>query len=205
LPPKKSNKFILFIKKLLKKIFTKKLLYSSIIIFITGFISRYFIQEFLNVDVFKDYLNIISITYYSFMSIYITGIREIIDQLEINNFMMANPGAGGNPPGGNPPGGNPGQPGIRAGRVNGPIQVNNPLNQQYIYIPGNSHQPLMGNIAISLQHQANIGLTSLSRYTFTPEQEQFILAYLLHDHPDVYHIIMDRELSNANPNTDQPQ
>ena len=62
LPPKKPNKFILFIKKLFSLIFTKKNFYSWVVIFITGLIVRYFIKEsYLEVNIFKDYFNSIFI------------------------------------------------------------------------------------------------------------------------------------------------
>jgi hypothetical protein len=97
-------------------------------------------------------------------------------------------GGGANPP----PAGN-----LRAGNINGPIQVNDPNNQNYQYLPNGINQPLLGNIASSLQHQANIGLSSLSRYTFTPNQEQYILSFLLHNHRPVYDNIMQGQTGNA--------
>lgn len=96
-------------------------------------------------------------------------------------------GGGANPPAGN----------LRAGNINGPIQVNDPNNQNYQYLPNGINQPLLGNIASSLDHQANIGLSSLSRYTFTPNQEQYILSFLLHNHRAVYDNIMQGQTGNA--------
>lgn len=92
-----------------------------------------------------------------------------------------------NPPAGNI-WGNPQQ--LRAGQINGPIQVNDPNNQNYVYNNNGSNQPLLGNIARALDHQANLRLTSLSRFTFTREQEQFILAFLQHNHRGVYDNLM---------------
>jgi hypothetical protein len=115
--------------------------------------------------------------------------------------------AGGNLPAGNQAGGNlpagnqAGNPPHRAGNIHGPIQVNNPNNQNYVYQPNLVNQPLIGNIAISLDYQASIGLTSLSRYTFTPDQEQYILTFLLHNHRPVYDNIMQNQPGNVN----QPQ
>ena len=87
--PKKPNRFILFIKKLLSKILTKKFLYSSLIIFITGFMGRYLIKSYFDIDVFKDYLHIISLSYYAFMSIFTLVIRLVIYQLlEENTTLM---------------------------------------------------------------------------------------------------------------------
>jgi hypothetical protein len=66
----------------------------------------------------------------------------------------------------------------RAGKINGPLQVNDPNNQRYIYNPHGSNQPLMNNLAMMLEYQKKIGLSSLSSYTFTHEQERFILFHL---------------------------
>ena len=95
LPPhKKPNKFLLFIKKLLNRIFTRKFWYSSIIICSTGLFARYLIKKYLDVNVFIDYLDIISLCYYAFMAIYIPVIREIIAQLLDSNITMTNNQAG---------------------------------------------------------------------------------------------------------------
>ena len=89
LPSKKPNRFILFIKKLFSQIFTRKFLYSSLIIFITGFMGRYLIKSYFDIDVFKDYLHIISISFYAFMSIFTLVIRLVIYQLlEQNTTLM---------------------------------------------------------------------------------------------------------------------
>ncbi len=70
LPPKKPNRFLLFIKKWLNIIFSKKFLYSSFIIFSTGLLGRYIILTYLQVNVFTDMYNPISISFYGFMSGY---------------------------------------------------------------------------------------------------------------------------------------
>jgi hypothetical protein len=88
----------------------------------------------------------------------------------------------------------------RAGNINGPIQVNDPNNQRYIYNRNGTNQPLMNNIAGTLEYQRKIGLSSLSRYTFSPEQTQFILAHLSIHHPNIYGRLMDQgPSSNDNP------
>ena len=99
--PKNPNKFILFIKKILNKIFTKSFWYSSILIFSTGLIGRYLINSSLDLDVFKEYLHPISICYYSFMAIYTCGIREIFDE-SINYILKMDALGPGGSGGGNP-------------------------------------------------------------------------------------------------------
>ena len=79
---------------------------------------------------------------------------------------------------------------LRANRINGAVFVTDPLNQNYQYQGNGTNQPLLGNIARGLEAQRRLGLSSLSRYTFTPEQERYILAFLLDKHPGVYNNIM---------------
>jgi len=89
----------------------------------------------------------------------------------------------------NPPAwGNPNQ--LKAGNVNGPIQVNDPNNQNFVYNNNDTNQPLLGHIARALEHQSSLGLHSLSRFTFTPEQSLFILNFLFNNHIQVYNNIM---------------
>lgn len=94
----------------------------------------------------------------------------------------------------NPQGHNP----LRAGQVNGPISCLDPNNQNYQYQVGGVNQPLLGNIARALDHQSTLGLSSLSRYTFTSQQEQYILTFLLRNHQAVYDNIMQGQTSNLN-------
>jgi len=89
----------------------------------------------------------------------------------------------------NPPAwGNPNQ--LKAGNVNGPIQVNDPNNQNFVYNNNGTNQPLLGYIARALEHQSSLGLHSLSRFTFTSEQSLFILNFLFNNHIQVYNNIM---------------
>jgi hypothetical protein len=69
---------------LLGKIFTKANLNKIIIIFIVGFISRVFIVNIYNVNVYFEYLNIISILYYSCMSFFIVIVHELVNYYEFN-------------------------------------------------------------------------------------------------------------------------
>jgi hypothetical protein len=96
---------------------------------------------------------------------------------------------GVNPDGTNPHGANR----LRVGRFNGPIQVMDPLNQISQYSPTGVNQPLLGNIARELAYQKDLGHTTLSKYTFSPDQEKFVLTFLLYNHRDVYDRIMTCE------------
>jgi hypothetical protein len=113
--------------------------------------------------------------------------------------MQSGQGNQANQQGGQQAGGQ-GNQNLRAGRINGPIQVDSSSNPTYTFNP-NSNQPLMGNIARALDHQASIGLTSLSRYTFSPNQERYVLTYLLHNNRGLYDNIMQGQPGNP----DQPQ
>lgn len=223
--PKFPNKFWLFIVKLCKKIFTRKFLYSFVSIFITGLLARYCILNYFGVNVFTDIYNKISLCYYAFMSLHINFVRAIAETIQ-PNYMM--PAGGGNPPVGNPPVGNPtgGNPpvgnqpvgnqpvgnqpvpstgiggNLRANKYNGPIDVADPDNQNYRYNVNGTNQPLLGNIARVLDHQRSIGVTSLTRFVFTRQQEGYILTFLYHNHRDVYDNLMRYE--NETHYTDKP-
>jgi hypothetical protein len=69
---------------ILGKIFTKSNLNKVIIIFIVGFISRIFIVNIYNVNVYYEYMNIISILYYTCMSFFIVVVHELVNYFEFN-------------------------------------------------------------------------------------------------------------------------
>lgn len=73
-----------------------------------------------------------------------------------------------------------------------------PLNQNYIYVRSGNNQPLLGNIGRGLNSQRLFGLSSLSKNTFTTEQERFVLEFLLHNHRDIYDNIMQGQVGNPN-------
>ena len=184
LPPKKPNRFLLFIKKLLNIIFSKRFLYSSFIIFSTGLLGRYLILTYLEVNVFTDIFNPISISFYALLSGYAHVVRELFSHLTGNILMKMNvPGAGGagayqgaGAAGG--AGANQGAGNLRmttANRINGPIQPADPNGQGAQY-NANTNQPLLGNIARELDRQSTLGLTSLTRFVFTPNHEQLVLS-----------------------------
>ena len=217
-PNNKPNKYKMLIKKIKKffltKIFTKKYFISASLIFITGLLLKFIIYHYLGINVLLEYKNKVSIAYTLFMALYCPFIKQLVTEILEGSILKmnaggpnhpANAGAGAGlganaPAGANPPAGVGANPPQRAGQINGPIQVNDPNNQNYQYQPNGVNQPLLGNIARSLDYQASIGLTSLSRYTFTPEQESYILQFLLHSHRNVYDNIMLGQVGNP----DQP-
>lgn len=204
LPPKRPNKFRMFIKYIINKMFNKKVLYSSFIIFTVGLVLRSVINYCIDLDVFKEYLNLISLSYFAFMALFSALTKEVIAGLVNGDSLVLYSGVGQIPPvAGNAPGG--GNPFVhahqlRAGRVNGPIQVTDPLNQGGLYIVGGNNQPYLTHLGNELDRQRQLGLSSLSRYTFTPGQEQYVLTFLLHSHPNVYNNIMHGQTGNV----DQP-
>src|SRR6201982_1912358 len=82
---KKSNNIKQFLNRICNIIFSKKFLYGTIIIFIIGFLGRYFILTYLGVNVFSDIYNYISITYYTVMSCLTRLVKELFsDSLTMN-------------------------------------------------------------------------------------------------------------------------
>ncbi len=71
----------ILINKLSDRILNKQFLYSCIIVFCTGFISRYLILIYIDVNVFTDISNIVSILYYGLMSVYIPFTRVVVSEL----------------------------------------------------------------------------------------------------------------------------
>ena len=184
--------------KLLNIIFNKKFFFTCLIVFITSISSRYLILIYFDVNVFTDIFNKISISYYAGMSVHIRLVGEIINELlKPSETMMASniPPAGGNPPmggagGANVPVGGANNTGIngnlRAGRINGYIEVPNPDGSLYIYSTNYSSQPLMGSIANVMQRQADQGVVKLSGEFFSNAQSDYIVAFLKDKHPHVY-------------------
>lgn len=117
LPLRKSNRLWAFIIRIRDTICTKKFIYSSIIIFFTGFISRYVILVYFDVNVFTDIYNMISIIYYVLMSINITLVRATISELYGSTMLlMVGDPVGGAAGGGNNPSGVGRGSGSSAGR-----------------------------------------------------------------------------------------
>lgn len=74
---------------------------------------------------------------------------------------------------------------LRANLQNGPIVVDDPSGQNYVYNHNGTNQPLLGNIARVLDKQASLN-TTFSRFTFSPNQKDFILEFLMHQHAQTY-------------------
>lgn len=72
------------IKKFSYRIFTKSNLNKAIIIFIIGFISRIGVNYIYDINVYLEYLNIVSFIYYIWMSLFIVLIHELIIFFDIN-------------------------------------------------------------------------------------------------------------------------
>ena len=201
-------------------------------------------------NVITDIFNIISISYYALMSVYIPFTRAVVSELCNPGVLMmeGNPGGGdvggatnptgagrgtgrrsiplseicndtdveplagrgdgasnpNNPSGASNPTGagrgtggasNPSAAGganttglggtLKASKINGPIVVEDPNHQYYEYKPGDTNQPLAGNVAKVIDHQRGLG-TSFSRFFFEEKQERFFFDLLRHQHPEIY-------------------
>jgi len=101
LPPRRLDRLWAFIKQIWGNICTKKFIFSFIIIFFTGFISRYIILNYYDINVFTDIYNYTSIIYFSLMSIFTCLTRVVVSELCIpGELMTINPFAGGHGGGG---------------------------------------------------------------------------------------------------------
>jgi hypothetical protein len=189
-PNPNNKKFWEKLKRFLKTL-TKEFFIGAFITFLVGLILRYYINDIFNIDVFKEYVNIVSICYYSFMALFSKFSKDFLAECFVvfieenvlymnesganqvggnpnpvgnnpgegnpnpvgNNPGVGNPNPVGNNPGGgnpnlvgnNPGGGNPQQ--LRANKTNGPIQVNDPNNQNFQYNPNGTNQPILSNVA----------------------------------------------------------
>lgn len=79
------------LNQILNKIFTPTNLSKVIVIFIVGLTSRYLINEYLDVNVFKEYLSLVSLTFYSFYATFVVLIHELFTFFNINiipNFIF---------------------------------------------------------------------------------------------------------------------
>ena len=219
------------LKQISNRILNKKFIYSCIIVFCTGFFSRYLILIYLDVNVFTDIFNKISIFYYAVMSVHIRLVGEIINEsLKPSEIMMStSTSVGGNPPMGsanapapapagsanapvggggaaNPPAGqganNTGIDGtLKANRINGAIVVDDPYDQKHEYVPGGTNQPYCRNFGRTLNHQRQIGSPGFSRFMFTDTQARYFLSFLKDQHPELH----DRFFRDKQGNrTDKP-
>jgi hypothetical protein len=91
--PKNLKELFNSISLFFKIIFNRPNLNKVIFIFILGFISRAFINNIYDVNVFTDYMNKISFIYYLFFSLFIIIIHEFINYFHINiipSFLFIN-------------------------------------------------------------------------------------------------------------------
>lgn len=79
------------LNQIFNKIFTPTNLSKVIVIFIVGLTSRYLINEYLDVNVFKEYLSWVSLTFYSLYATFVVLIHELFTFFNINiipNFIF---------------------------------------------------------------------------------------------------------------------
>ena len=196
-------------------------MYSSFIIFSTGLLGRYIILTYLEVNVFTDIFNPISISFYALLSGYAHIVPELFSHLTGNILMTtnvtgvgagggagANQGAGGaggaganqGAGGAGGAGANQGAGNLRmtkANQMNGPIEPADPSGQGGQY-NANTNQPLLGNIARELDRQAALGVSSLSRFVFTANHERLIINWLFHHQIHAYNNMMQHPTGNPN-------
>jgi hypothetical protein len=149
-------------------IMSKVFLFAVINIFIISFTIR------VNIS----YLGVLPTLYYNYCS-YLS--------LDLKNYLYYNPIMSMMP-----------NNQMRAGKTNGAVFVSDPLSQNYVYNPNGNNQPLLGNIGRGLEAQRLLGLSSLSKFTFTPDQEHYVLSFLLYNHGDIYNNIMQGQGGNPN-------
>ena len=216
LPPRKLNRFWAFIKQIWVNVYTKKFIFSFIIVFFTGFISRYIILKYYDINVFTDIFNIASILYYVGLSVYIRLLGEIINELlkpteTITMLASIIPPAGGNPPmggaGANAPapagaGAGAGGAGANApapaGGANAPVGggVNNTgangnlkagrINGPMQIERGSISKSYWTCVFETLQRQASLGLIKFSNLSFSGSDQVDIVNFLKSRHPELY-------------------
>jgi hypothetical protein len=77
-----NNKRNMF--SVLNRIFNKSNFNKILIIFIVGFVSRIFVGYLYNINVYLDYLCLVSILYYICMSAFIVLVHEFVDYFHFN-------------------------------------------------------------------------------------------------------------------------
>lgn len=74
------------------KLFTATNLSKILVIFTVGILSRYLINEYLNINVFTEYLSLVSITFYSIFATFVVFVNESFSFFNINiipNFILS--------------------------------------------------------------------------------------------------------------------
>jgi hypothetical protein len=72
------------LKILLNRTLTPVNVSKAIVIFFVGFISRCFINDYYDINVFKEYLTLVSITFYSVFAAFVVFINELFSFFNIN-------------------------------------------------------------------------------------------------------------------------
>jgi hypothetical protein len=81
------NKYIFLKLKLFCSIlFNKRNLSKVFIIFVVGFFSRLLINYYFDLNVFVDYLNIVSLFYYFLMSCFIISVHNLFDFFDLSSI-----------------------------------------------------------------------------------------------------------------------
>jgi hypothetical protein len=70
--------------KFMIKVFSSGNIVKVFTIFITGFLLRVFIGYYFDVNVFVDFLNYISISFYAFMAFFSVFIGDLFSSIEFN-------------------------------------------------------------------------------------------------------------------------
>lgn len=79
---------------------------------------------------------------------------------------------------------------LKAGRKNGPIQVDSSSNPDYTFKPWvGTHQPLMGEIARALDIQSDLGVRRLNNSIFSYEQKRYLKRYLFTHQSALYNTL----------------
>lgn len=68
-------------KKMFKNLFSKRNIIKIFTIFCFGIITRTFVNDFFEINVFTDFLSYISITYYLLFALFIAFIHELVDNI----------------------------------------------------------------------------------------------------------------------------
>lgn len=79
---KKKNKIKKNFKERIKYVFNRLNFSKVLVIFVVGFVTRVLINYVYDINVFVDYLNTISLTYYGMMSIFIVLVNELFTYFE---------------------------------------------------------------------------------------------------------------------------
>lgn len=78
------KKFFINLKLLAQKTFTQNNISKVLVIFTIGITSRYLVNDYFDINVFVDYLNQISVVYYSMLATFIVFIHELFAFYNLN-------------------------------------------------------------------------------------------------------------------------